>query len=333
MIVICLVKFLNTLINDKNLNLKGDLYMNSNNQKLVLVVGATGLQGGAVANEALKQGFKVRILVRDKNAPKSQALIQKGAEAVVGDFDNPSSLESAMKDVDAVFSVPISGMDTVETDRERKQVLAVIQSAVKSGVKQFVHTSVAATSRYTEFPKWGTGYWFEKYWTDKWDGEEAVRSAGFPSWTILKPAVIMENFIDKVELMYPDFKQGEIKTVTFADTLIDYISVKDLAVFVCAAFENPEKFNRQSIELAAESISYNEITEIISEVTEKELNVSTRTIEESEKEGVHPLIISSQEWDNVVGYNVDIDSLKTYDIKLTSFKEFAEENKDQFKID
>ncbi|WP_442856697.1 NmrA family NAD(P)-binding protein [Enterococcus timonensis] len=290
-------------------------------------------QGGAVANEALKQGFKVRILVRNINALKTQALIQKGVEAVVGNFDDRPSLENAMKNVDAVFLVPISGIDAVETDRERKQAFAVIDSAIKSGVKQFVHTSVAATSRHTEFPRWGTGYWFEKYWTDKWDVEEAVRSAGFPFWTILKPAMIMENFTEKVELMYPDFKHGEIKTATFPDTRIDYISVEDLAVFVCAAFEDPEKFNQQSIELAAESISYKEITEIISEVTGKEIKVITLSAEEAENAGIHPLSVSSQLWDNAVGYNVDIDLLKNYNIKLTSFKEFAQKNKNQFKID
>lgn len=306
--------------------------MNSNNKKLVLILGATGLQGGAVANEALQQGFNVRILVRNINATKAQALIQKGAEAVVGDFDNPSTLEKAMKNVDAVFSVPISGIDTVETDRERKQAFAVIQSAIKVGVKQFVHTSVAATSRYNEFPKWGTGYWFEKYWTDKWDIEEAVRTAGFPSWTILKPAMIMENFTEKVDFMYPDLKEGKMETVTFLDTPIDHVSVKDLATFVCAAFEKPEKFNKHNIELASEAISYKEIGKIISETTGKKINVSTITKKEAEKKGTHPFAIAGEEWNNEVGYNVDIDLLKTYNIKLTSFKEFAEENKDHFKI-
>lgn len=312
--------------------MKGVIKMNLNNQKLILVTGATGLQGGAVANEALKQGFKVRILVRDKNSTKAQALIQKGAEAVLGNFDEPTSLENAMKNVDAVFSVPISGLDTIETDRERKQAFAVIQSAKKSGVEQFVQTSVAATSRYTEFPEWGTGYWFEKYWTDKWDIEEAVRSAGFSTWTIVKPACIMENFTEKPEFMYPDFKQGEIKTVTFADTPIDHIAVEDLASFVCAAFANPEKFNKHNIELAAESLSYKKIAEIISEVTGKELKITTLGIEEALEQGIHPLAVRGDQWNNVVGYNVDIDLLKTYNIKLTSFKEFAEKYKDKFKI-
>lgn len=307
--------------------------MNLNNQKLILVTGATGLQGGAVANEALNQGFNVRILVRDENSSKAQALIQKGAEAVVGNFDDPISLENAMKHVDAVFSVPISGVDTVETDRERRQAFALIQSARKSGVKQFVHTSVAATSRYTEFPEWGTGQWFEKYWTDKWDIEEAVRSAGFPLWTIVKPAAIMNNFTDKVEFMYPLLKQGEIKSVTFADTRIDHIAVEDIAAFVCAAFANPEKFNKHNIELAAESLSYQEIAEIISEVTGKQIKITTLSMEEALAQGTHSFIVRSQQWDNVAGYNVDIDLLKTYNIKLTSFKEFVEKHKDQFKTD
>ncbi|WP_367371079.1 SDR family oxidoreductase [Pediococcus parvulus] len=306
--------------------------MNENSQKLVLVTGATGIQGGAVADEALKQGFKVRILVRNKAKAKAQELIKKGAKVVIGDFDDPVSLDNAMQDVDAVFSVPISGVDTVRNDRERKQSLALIHSAVKNSVKQFVHTSVAATSRYKEFPKWGTGYWFEKYWTDKWDIEEAVRSAGFAEWTILKPAAMMENFTEKVESMYPRFKQGEIRTAVLADTRIDHIAMTDVAKFVVAAFADPKMFNHQSIELAAESLSYSEIAATISAVTGKTLKVVTLSPDEALAEGMHIYSVRGDEWNNTVGYNVNIDLLKSYDIKLTSFKEFAEKNKKQFKI-
>lgn len=304
--------------------------MSLNKSKLILVTGATGLQGGAVAKEALEQGFNVRILVRDENAPKAQKLIQMGAEVAVGNFDDLTSLEEAMKDVDTVFSVPISGIDTIENDRERKQANAVIQSARKMGVNQFVHTSVAATSRYKEFPEWGTGKWFEKYWTDKWDIEEAVRTAGFPLWTIMKPAAIMNNFTDKVDLMYPLLKQGEIKSVAFADTGIEHIAMDDIATFVCAAFENPEKFNQHNIELAAESLSYQKVAETILEATGKKITITTFTEEESLAEGNHPLVVKSQQWDNEVGYNVDINLLEKYNIKLTSFKEFVEKNKEQF---
>lgn len=104
----------------------------NNKQKVILVTGATGLQGGSVAREALKQGFQVRILVRDINSSKAQTLIQSGAEAVEGNFDDQSSLEKAMQNVDAVFSVTLPARPG--TDSERQQGYALIQSALNSGV-------------------------------------------------------------------------------------------------------------------------------------------------------------------------------------------------------
>lgn len=40
----------------------------------ILVTGATGNQGGAIARHLLQRGFTVRALVRDQNKPAAQAL-------------------------------------------------------------------------------------------------------------------------------------------------------------------------------------------------------------------------------------------------------------------
>ncbi|WP_337101293.1 NmrA/HSCARG family protein [Paenibacillus sp. YIM B09110] len=304
----------------------------NNKQKVILVTGATGLQGGAVAREALKQGFNVRILVRDINSSKAQALIQKGAEAVVGNFDDPSSLERAMQNADAVFSM--TNPATPGTDSERQQGFALIQSALNSGVQQFVHTSVAATSRYTEFPEWGTGYWFEQYWTDKWEVEDAIRKAGFSSWTILKPSLMMEDLLDSEHgrIMFPHLQQGELRTAILPDTRVDFITADDVATFACAAFNNPEKFNGKNIELASESLTMNDVAAVLSNVTGKRLTVYSLSPEEAVDQGIFAGVVRSQEWDNEVGYNVDIDSLKTYNLKLTPLKEWAEKYKDKINI-
>ncbi|MEX2948354.1 NmrA/HSCARG family protein [Staphylococcus warneri] len=306
--------------------------MNSNNKE-ILVVGATGLQGGAVAHEALDQGFKVRILVRNENSEKAQSLIQKGAIPVVGDFNDSKSLDKAMQNIYGVFSVPISGIDTEVTDSERKQASAVIEAALKNNVEHFVHTSVAATSRYTEFPNWGTGYWYEKYWMDKWDIEEKVRNVGFKHWTILKPAMVMNNFYSKVEFMYPEFKDGLIKTSTYSDTKIDYIAVEDLAKFVVAAFNQPEKFDGHIIELASESLTYPEVAEIFTRITGKDVKSAVISSEDALAEGKNIYLVRSHEWDNEVGYQVDKEKLKQYGIQLTSFEEFVKQHKDDFIIE
>ncbi|MDF5710566.1 MAG: NmrA family NAD(P)-binding protein [Nostoc sp. S4] len=60
-----------------------------NSNQTILVTGATGNQGGAVARHLLQRGkFTVRAFVRDQNKPAAQALKQAGAELAQGDFSD-----------------------------------------------------------------------------------------------------------------------------------------------------------------------------------------------------------------------------------------------------
>jgi uncharacterized protein YbjT (DUF2867 family) len=63
-----------------------------NANKLILVTGATGNQGGAVARELLQCGFQVRALTRDAQKPKAVALKKLGAELIQGDLDDRTSI-------------------------------------------------------------------------------------------------------------------------------------------------------------------------------------------------------------------------------------------------
>jgi nucleoside-diphosphate-sugar epimerase len=63
----------------------------------VLVIGATGQQGGATARHLLERDRMVRALVRDPASPAARALRRAGADLVVGDLDDPASLLTAMK--------------------------------------------------------------------------------------------------------------------------------------------------------------------------------------------------------------------------------------------
>ena len=44
----------------------------SNSDKLIVVTGATGQQGGATARHLLAQGWRVRAFVRDPNKPAAK---------------------------------------------------------------------------------------------------------------------------------------------------------------------------------------------------------------------------------------------------------------------
>merc|ERR1719498_1015142 len=64
----------------------------------VLVTGATGQQGGATVNALLKQGVEVCALSRSPDSAACQALEAKGVKVFQGDFEDPESLEQALKD-------------------------------------------------------------------------------------------------------------------------------------------------------------------------------------------------------------------------------------------
>ena len=82
-------------------------------QQCILVVGATGNQGGATAHRLLTDGWSVRALTRDATSEKAQALAEAGAEVVQGNLEDRASLDAALQDVYSVFGVVNFGLPGV----------------------------------------------------------------------------------------------------------------------------------------------------------------------------------------------------------------------------
>ncbi|KAF6816328.1 NmrA-like family protein [Colletotrichum plurivorum] len=74
-------------------------------QKLIVVVGATGNQGGSVARRFLAAGYRVRALTRNISSPAAITLTSLGAEVVYAELDDFASLKEAFHDANAIFSV------------------------------------------------------------------------------------------------------------------------------------------------------------------------------------------------------------------------------------
>jgi NAD(P)-dependent dehydrogenase (short-subunit alcohol dehydrogenase family) len=59
-----------------------------NTGKVVLVMGATGRQGGAVVRHMLPKGWRLRALTRNPQSHAAQSLARQGVELVQGDMEN-----------------------------------------------------------------------------------------------------------------------------------------------------------------------------------------------------------------------------------------------------
>jgi nucleoside-diphosphate-sugar epimerase len=116
---------------------------NYKNMKKILVTGATGKVGSRFVSRILAKGYSVRILVRD--ATKASALVEQGAEVVIGDLNNSDTLPPAVKGMDAV--VHIAAFFRSFTDNEgiiktnHAGTIALANAAIAAGVKRFIFTS------------------------------------------------------------------------------------------------------------------------------------------------------------------------------------------------
>src|SRR5882672_1852547 len=122
----------------------------------VLVIGATGQQGGATAQHLLERGRTVHALVRDPGSRAAEALRTAGADLVVGDLDDPTSLRTAMQGMHGVFLVltMMAGArispDAVAAEERRGK--AVADLAQESGIEHLVYSSLNGADGRSQIP-------------------------------------------------------------------------------------------------------------------------------------------------------------------------------------
>ncbi|MEQ8205226.1 MAG: SDR family NAD(P)-dependent oxidoreductase, partial [Woeseia sp.] len=109
---------------------------------IVVVTGATGTQGGAVARELLARGYTVRALTRNPDQQAAADLRAAGAEVVQGNFDDDESLRAAMQGAYGVFAV--TDFSEHGATRETEHGRALIYAAEDSHISHFVFSSVAS---------------------------------------------------------------------------------------------------------------------------------------------------------------------------------------------
>jgi dihydroflavonol-4-reductase len=114
----------------------------------VLITGASGFVGSAVARAAAARGFSVRALVR-ASSPRAN-LAEMECEIVEGDMKDAASMRRAMKDVRYLFHVAADyrlwARDTTEIYRNNVEgTRAVMEAALEAGVERIVYTSSVAT--------------------------------------------------------------------------------------------------------------------------------------------------------------------------------------------
>ena len=193
----------------------------------VLVTGATGNQGGAVARELLKRGWTVKAMCRDPGKDSAKALESEGAQLVRGDLDDRASLDSALEGAAAAFAV--QNFWEAGAEGEVRQGKATADAAKEAGVGHLVYSSVGGADRSSGVSHFDT----------KWQIEEHIRSLGLRA-TVLRPVFLMENF--NGALYRGALGNGVLPLALSSDRQFQLIACADVGVFAAEALERPDEF-------------------------------------------------------------------------------------------
>lgn len=267
---------------------------------LILVTGATGRQGGAVARQLFFDGFRVRAFVRDPFSEAALALQDRGVELAVGDLDDPGSIDAAMAGAYGVFSVQNWLPGGVETEERRG--IALAEAAARAKVEHFVYSSIGGADMETGIP----------HFESKWRIEQRVQQLELPA-TIWRPVYFMENVLWQRDAILG----GHIAPPLDPDTPLQFIAVEDIGSFVGCSFRNPGLWLGRTTKIAGDQLTFNEVAEILGRVTGQTLRVDA-PVPPREPERARMM-----EWFYVDGYHADLAALRRTLPTLHDFESWA----------
>lgn len=197
-----------------------------------------------------------------RSRTRLESLVAAGAEPMVGDLLDPSSLDTACHGVAQVFSTANSLMGAgaqgpAAVDVEGHRNLA--RAAIAAGVGRIVNVSAAGMS-----PRSPVDYFRVKCQVD-----DVIRGCGLP-WVLLQPTAFMETW---VSMLLGDSIQARGVATLFGDgqRVANFIAVDDVAAFAARILGDLD-VQGEVVVGGPSNVTYEHVVELI----ERALGVTAR---------------------------------------------------------
>ncbi|KAK5662451.1 hypothetical protein OQA88_8362 [Cercophora sp. LCS_1] len=240
----------------------------------ILIVGATGQQGGSVVKALLSRPpssppIHILALTRNTSSPRAQALAKAHKdviELVQGDSTDPKPIfESRPKgSINAIFIVTTPGKIP-----EEKQAIPLIDAAVEHGVQHIVFSSVdrggdeKSWTNPTKITHFAQKHNIELYLRDK-----AEKEGDKFTWTIIRPVAFLDNWTPG---FFASMFSAMICAALKPTTKLQLVSVHDIGVYGAAALTDPAKWAGRAVGLAGDALTLDEAREKFKKVIGTEL--------------------------------------------------------------
>lgn len=210
---------------------------------MLMVTGAGGKLGGhVVANLRSLVGPGGFVAgTRDPSTPFARELAASGVQVRRVDFDDPDSLTSAFKGIDAALIISTYAPNSVRP----RQNLNAIESAKRAGVRRLVYTSFAGAG-----PTSGAEHSIEVHWPT----EQAMMASGM-QYTILRHALYADIMVGDLE---ETLSTGVLRRA-LGSAACAFIARDDLGVSAATVLARPGHENRIYTETMEQTVTGDQI--------------------------------------------------------------------------
>jgi uncharacterized protein YbjT (DUF2867 family) len=226
--------------------------------KTIVVVGATGAQGGGLARAILNDpagGFGVRAVTRSASSEKAKELAALGAELVEADVDDAASLERAFSGAYGAFCVTFF-WDHFSPEKEQAQAAAMAAAAKNAALKHVIWSTLEDTRKWIPLSDDRMPTLMGKYKVPHFDakGESDRYFEDLPA-TMLLTSFYWDNFIH--------FGMGPSKgedgklgiTLPMGDKPLPGIAAADIGKCAYGIFRAGGEFHGKTVGVAGEHLT------------------------------------------------------------------------------
>lgn len=235
--------------------------------KIIAVVGATGTQGGGLAQAILADpngGFAVRAITRDPSKDKAKALAAKGAQVVQANLDDVESLKKAFAGAHGVYGVT-NFWEHYSAEKEKAQAKNIADAAKAAGVKHVIWSTLEDTRKLMEPGDKRMPTLQEKYRVPHFDGK-AEADAYFSSLpvTYLVTSFYWDNLY-MFELAPTKGKDGVYSwTFPMGNAKMSGLAAEDIGKCAYGIFKAGQQYVGKRVGITGENLTLNEMSEKLS---------------------------------------------------------------------
>ncbi len=247
-----------------------------NTKKTIVVVGATGAQGGGLLHAILNDPdheFNVRAVTRDVSTDKAKELARLGADVVAADVDDPESLKKAFQGAYGAFCVTFF-WNHFSPDKEKEQAKAMAKASKYAGIKHVIWSTLDDTRNFIPLTDDRMPTLMGKYKVPHFDAKgeanQYFTDLGLPV-TMLNTVFYWDNFLyfGLGPKKGPDGKLAI--TLPMGDKKLPGIAAVDIGKSALGIFKAGNKYIGKTVGIAGEHLTGKQISAGFTRVLGKEV--------------------------------------------------------------